>query len=259
MNTNLEAYNFYMNPEVVNNMYTLMITGGNDRFTENGRLTQGSERGGNFCYRKHRDKSTIEIIGFIQSDLMPGTTSLNSGDFPFTFHTHPIVIKLGNRVNEPSIDNYPNVMSSEDLIGSIEDNYYYNHQTDRSLCNKIPSQKIGGINFFDILAVPYGLFVYRPNKEHDIMNKPINLIERECDNILLKSTNLMPKYTVSKSMRYFDISTTKSVNAIKKYLVLLRKSGFVVDFFPWSNATAEGIHFIADIPSQSPIDNICMC
>ena len=62
------------------------------------------------------DTLSVEIIGFIQAGLMPGTT-INY--FPFTF-THPIVIKLGNTVNKHKIDNFPNLISDEDLIGSIE-------------------------------------------------------------------------------------------------------------------------------------------
>jgi hypothetical protein len=259
INTNIESYKFYIHPEVINNMYNLMIDGNNEQFIENGAPTQGTERGGHFCYKKNDDKLSIEIIGLIQSGLMPGTTSLNSGDFPFTFHTHPIVIKLGDALNQPSIDNYPNVISDDDLIGSIEDNYYYNHQTSRSICNKFEPQQTGGINFFDVLASPYGLFVYRPIKNNIITTKPINIIEDECDAILQKSITLLPIYTVRNSAKYFNITTVTAIKSITNYLQLLKTSGFNVDFFPWSGAITNGILFKNELPSQSPIDNICMC
>ena len=79
-------YNFYIHPSVITKMYTCMMDGNMDQFMEDDQHIQGAERGGHFCYRKDNVNFTVEIIDFIQSELMPGTTSLNSGDFPFTFH-----------------------------------------------------------------------------------------------------------------------------------------------------------------------------
>ena len=232
-----------------------MIDGNKDQFIEHGARIQGSERGGHFCYKKQDDTLSIEIIGFIQAGLMPGTTSLNSGDFPFTFHTHPIVINL----DENKIDNYPNLISDEDLIGSIVDNYFYNHIDNRNVCDKSGFQQIGGINFFDIVAVPYGLFVYRPAKDHDFMTKDVDTIEEDCRYIFDSSIRLIPEYQVSNSSRYFNMDTIKTMNGINKYINMLRTSGFIVDFFPWTDAKLNGIKFINDLPTRSYVDNICIC
>jgi len=254
-NNQLSTYNFYINPSVVNNIYNLMIDGNKDQFIEENSRIQGAERGGHFCYKKNDELMTIEIIGFIQAGLMPGTTSLNSGDFPFTFHTHPIVINI----DENKIDNYPNLISDEDLIGCIVDNYFYNHIDERNICNNTGPQQIGGINFFDIVSVPYGLFVYRPIKDHDFMSKDVDTIEDDCRYIFDASTRLLPDYQVNNLHRYFDMNTLKTRNGINKYINLLRRSGFVIDFFPWTDAKNNGIHFVNELPTRSYVDNICMC
>jgi len=254
-NNEIATYNFYVHPAVINNIYNLMIDGNKDQFLEDGARIQGAERGGHFCYKKNDDSLAIEIIGFIQAGLMPGTTSLNSGDFPFTFHTHPIVIHL----DENKIDNYPNLISDEDLIGSIVDNYFYNHIDERNVCDKSGLQQTSGINFFDMVAVPYGLFIYRPIKNHDFMNKDVDTIEEDCRYIFENSIRLLPNYQVSNSMRYFDMNTLKTTNGINKYINMLRQSGFLVDFFPWSDAKNTGIQFVNELPRRSYVDDICMC
>ena len=258
LNNHLSLFKFYIQPSVIDNMYNLLIDGNKDLFTENGAQFQGAERGGHFCYKKNNDTLSVEIIGFIQAGLMPGTTSLNSGDFPFTFHTHPIVIKLGNTVNKHKIDNFPNLISDEDLIGSIEDNFYYNYKSNRNICMKSKSQETGGINFFDIVAVPYGLFVYRPARDATLP-RDINIIENECRNIVNTSVGLLPKYTVKQSERYFDIKPNKTVTGIQNYLNLLQGSGFTINFFTWADAKTNGIRFVNELPIQSSIDDICKC
>jgi hypothetical protein len=232
-----------------------MMDSNNDRFMEDGIQIQGAERGGHFCYKKDDDKLTVEVVGLIQASLMPGTTSLNSGDFPFTFHTHPVVINLDENI----IDNYPNLISDEDLIGSIVDNFYCNYPDDRSICNKTQIQQIGGISFFDIVAVPYGLFVYRPNPNYNHTNKSIELVEDECREIFNASITLLPQYKVSSKNQYFNTSTQTAQTRIGKYLNLLRGNGFLVDFFTWSDATNNGIQFVNELPTRSYVDDICMC
>ena len=255
---NTRPYTFYIQPSVINYMYKLLIEGINESFIENGIHMQGTERGGHFCYNKNDNNLFIEITGFIQSSTMPGTTSLNSGDYPFTFHTHPIVINK----TEHKIDNYPNLISGEDLIGSIQDNYYYNYKSDRKICEAKLPKNVGGINFFDIVAVPYGLFVYRPIKDPQLMTTPLYIIEKECEDILSTSKDILPEYT-QQFERYFDFTTQKSTNAIRKYVTLLRKSGlFQIDFFSWDGgAKRNGIQFVNELPIQpSSIDEkICNC
>lgn len=231
-----------------------MVEGNNDQFMEDGEHIQGAERGGHFCYKKDNDKLTVEVDGLVQANLMPGTTSLNSGDFPFTFHTHPVVINL----DEIMIDNYPNLISSEDLIGCIVDNFYCNYPDGRSICNKTQTQQVGGINFFDIVAVPYGLFVYRPNPNY-YTNKSVKMIENKCDKIFNASIDLLPQYEVASKSRYFNTGTGTARTGIGKYVNLLSGKGFLVDFFPWSDAIYNGIQFVNKLPTHSYVDDICMC
>lgn len=251
----IATYDIYINASVIQNMYKLQVDGNNDLFTEEHVNLQGAERGGHFCYKKNDDAYTIEIIGFIQAPLMEGTTSLNSGDFPFTFHTHPIVINLDENV----VDNYPNMISPEDLIGSVEDNYYYNSLSNRNICDKSGEINHGGINFFDIVAVPYGLFVYRPNRGHAIMNKPIGTTEQDCQTIFELTVNIFRGYILNNKHMYYNTTANTTKAGIKKYINILQKYGFIVDFFPWENAIANGIMFKNEVPVRSYVDTICMC
>jgi len=248
-------YNFYIHSSVISNIYNLMIDGNNDTFMENGQNMRGSERGGHFCYTKNDSTFTVEITGFIQAELMPETTSLNSGDFPFTFHTHPIVINL----NENIIDNYPNLISDDDLGGAIVDNFYCNFLDERNICNKTGDQNIGGINFFDIVAVPYGLFVYRPNPNYGHQNRTIEENDNECLNILNQSLTLLPTYTTKTVKQYFNVTTQKAQLGIQRYINLLQNNGFIVEFFPWEHAKINGIQFVNTLPISSYVDNACMC
>ena len=92
--------------------------------------------------------------------------------------------------------------------------------------------KSGGINFFDIVAVPYGLFVYRPARDANLPRDI--LIEDECRKIINTSVGLLPEYTVKQSERYFDIKPNKTATGIQNYLNLLQGSWFTVDFFTWA-------------------------
>ena len=64
-------------------------------------LLKGTERGGHFTYNKNDESNTVDILGYELANFLPGTTSLNSGDFPFTFHTHPITVKDDIEVDTP--------------------------------------------------------------------------------------------------------------------------------------------------------------
>ena len=249
-------YNFYIHPSVITKMYTCMMDGNMDQFMEDDQHIQGAERGGHFCYRKDNVNFTVEIIDFIQSELMPGTTSLNSGDFPFTFHTHPIVVNL----DENLVDNYPNLISGEDLIGSVVDNYFCNFLDERDICNKSGDQNIGGISFFDILAAPYGLFVYRPDPNYHHANKTVDTIENECNDIFVRSVKILTNnYTVANKNNYFNTNTQIAQTRIKKYITFLSNNGFLIDFIPWEYATANGIQFVNQLPVHPYVDELCMC
>jgi len=232
-----------------------MIDGNNDIFTEHGHHMLGSERGGHFCYTKDNTNNTVKITSLIQAGLMPGTTSLNSGDFPFTFHTHPIVINLDENI----VDNYPNLISDEDLGGAIVDNFFCNFLDERNICDKTGNQNIGGINFFDIVAVPYGLFIYRPNPNYGHQNRTIEENDDECLRIFNQSSTLLPGYTVSKKNQYFNMTTQKAQLGIQRYIQLLQNNGFIVDFFPWEHANQNGIQFVNMLPINSYVDSDCMC
>lgn len=79
------------------------------------------------------------------------TACAQEEDFPFTFHTHHIVYnKDGDQVF-----NNPMLYSDEDLIGLVQDSY----ANDGILSNKT------GMNVFDLLATPMGLFVCGANKK----------------------------------------------------------------------------------------------
>lgn len=251
----LQSYNFYLHPSIINNLYNLMMDGNNDIFTEHGQNMRGSERGGHFCYTKNNNDFTVKITSLIQAGLMPGTTSLNSGDFPFTFHTHPIVINLDENI----VDNYPNLISDEDLGGAIIDNFFCNFLDERNICDKTGNQNIGGINFFDIVAVPYGLFIYRPNPNYGHQNRTIEDNDDECLRIFNQSSTLLPGYTVSKKNQYFNMTTQKAQLGIQRYIQLLQNNGFIVDFFPWEHAKINGIQFVNMLPINSYVDSICMC
>ena len=250
-----QSYNFHIDPSVINNLYNLMIDGNNDIFTENMQNMQGSERGGHFCYTKNNNDFTVKITSLIQAGLMPGTTSLNSGDFPFTFHTHPIVINLDENI----VDNYPNLISDEDLGGAIVDNFFCNFLDERNICDKTGNQNIGGINFFDIVVVPYGLFVYRPNPNYGHNNRTIEENDDECLRIFNQSSTLLPGYTVAKKNQYFNLTTQKAQLGIQRYIQLLQNIGFIVDFFSWEHAKLNGIQFVNMLPINSYVDSMCMC
>lgn len=248
------TYEFHIDSRTIAFMYQLMIEGNNDHFTENYTNFTGSERGGNFCYKKDNNNLTIKIDGLSQASLMPGTTSLNSGDFPFTFHTHPLVVNI----NEKIIDNYPNLISSEDLIGSIIDNFDYSHSEERNICNKVIKQN-DGVNFFDIVAVPYGLYVYRPVPKY-YSKKNNKSVVSDCRKIFNNSIPFSINYMLKNKKRYFDTTTHKSRRNISKYIDLLRNNGFLIDFFYWEDALHNGINFKNVLPVYSDLlDNVCIC
>ena len=251
----LSAYNFHIDPSVINNIYNLMIDGNSDTFIEHMQHMRGSERGGHFCYTKNNNDFTVKITSLIQAGLMPGTTSLNSGDFPFTFHTHPIVINLDENI----VDNYPNLISDEDLGGAIVDNFFCNFLDERNICDKTGNQNIGGINFFDIVAVPYGLFIYRPNPNYGHKNRTIEENDDECLRIFNHSSTLLPIYTVSKKNQYFNTTTQTAQLGIQRYIELLQNNGFLIDFFSWEHAKINGIQFVNMLPINSYVDSMCMC
>ena len=119
---------------------------------------------------------------------------------------------------------------------------------ERNICNKTGDQNIGGINFFDIVAVPYGLFVYRPNPNYGHQNRTIEENDNECLGIFDYSSTLLPRYTVSKKNQYFNTTTQTAQLGIQRYIELLQNNGFLIDFFPWEHAKLNGIQFVNMLP-----------
>jgi hypothetical protein len=126
-------------------------------------LNKETEIAGRFFEIENIEEQVIELNVInekIEGDKKEGYTicgndTLNS---KYTFHTHCIEVDE----NEIPI-NYPNLISNEDLIGIVQDN----HSNSGYLSN------IDGINYFDILLCPMGIFLYYLKKS--IIKKWIKL------------------------------------------------------------------------------------
>ena len=255
-------YTFNINPTIVNEIFNLMEDGNNDepvlvnytdklgKSTGEQYLLKGTERGGHFIYNKNDETNTIDIVGYELANFLPGTTSLNSGDFPFTFHTHPIVIK-----DDIEVDNYPNLISDDDFIGVIMDNFFCKFPSNRNMCNnKVQEKNVGGISIFDIVAVPYGLFVYLPSQSwiYKHSTKTEKFLEKKFKRVLQKSIKYLNQYSIDNKNNYYDWESDKA--GIRKYLTLLKRNGIDAIFFDWDKAKRVGMQFKIDLPSNSIID-----
>ena len=254
-------YTFNISPTIVSEMFDLMeegtndepeiITYNNDDGTELSYKLQGTERGGHFTYDKNDEDKTVNITGYELADFVPGTTSLNSGDFPFTFHTHPVVIK-----DDIEVDNYPNLISDDDFIGVIMDNFFCKFPDNRNMCdNPVEEENVGGISIFDIVAVPYGLFVYLPSQSwiNKHSTKTEKFLENKFSKVLQRSIKYLNQYSIDNKNNYYDWESDKS--GIRKYITLLKKNGIDALFFDWKTATEYGMEFKIVLPSDSIIDS----
>lgn len=215
---------------------------------------QGTERGGNFCFKI--SGKTVEATGINEVDIEQ-STSLNSGDYPFTFHTHPVVlVKMKEKGPYNKVGNYPNIISADDFLGSLEDNLFIDFEGDRKYCSHGPDVSGNGVNLFDIVAVPYGLFVYRPNI-NELLAKDIKTdflkFEEELKEIIDENVDeYLPNYNFGEKEKYYD-NVDEDIGAINTYINDMNKLGFIVDFFPWKAAKKDGIEF--DLDERFNLDN----
>ena len=61
-----------------------------DEFVKRKVVYKGMEREVIFV-SVNKTKKVFEITGVEEAPIISDNTSLNSGDFPFTYHTHPVV------------------------------------------------------------------------------------------------------------------------------------------------------------------------
>ncbi|KAL9655219.1 hypothetical protein ABK040_008994 [Willaertia magna] len=122
-------------------------------------------------------------------------------DVPFTFHCHPI--EIDKKTKLPI--NIPNLISSEDLIGIVQDHYK----------NTGYLSNYNGQLMFDILLCPLGIFVY--SSQRKIIDK---WIELEDDLSLLTEKELL------KLMKQLNPSFN---NTLQKEKLLKNKEIFFSD------------------------------
>tara|TARA_Y100000589_G_scaffold321487_1_gene352907 strand:+ start:770 stop:1540 length:771 start_codon:yes stop_codon:yes gene_type:complete len=219
----------------------------------NGIELHGNEKGGYLSYKINKKKKEI-IVTDIVSKTNKGATYINTGDFPFTYHTHPIVIDHLQR----NIENYPNLISDDDLIGSIQDNIFFEYKDTRNICGK-KNIYTNGINLFDLLACPYGIFIYRPDTNfHYFKSKnpqlELNKIEKDIYKLFNKHKNkLLPLYSYNNLKNYYNYE--KDYHNIDNYIKEMDKWGFIIEFIPWKNALNNGI--IINLDSKFNLEKFC--
>jgi len=290
----MTEYNFVIPINLSEYMYGQMQEGQADEYTKGGFRYTGTERGGNFEFEIN--DQTITAVSINDSKKMARSSSLNTGDYPFTFHSHPILIKErkirtiggtrrrrkrngGAKINgsvvksnksikhKPKsqftytrmIDNYPNLISDEDLIGCIEDNIFSNIVTKRKICGSAKSTRVGGISMFDIVAAPYGLFVYRPSQgilpsEVNPMSSIEIEVKYEFDGYKNK---ILPKHSYIKRNNYNN--AVKDKESIENYISQLKLDGFHIDFFTWEEAQANEISFTLENITPEMIARVLQC
>jgi len=280
-------------------MYDKMNEGQSETYVRDDYKYFGTERGGNLNFIISENKITATSVN--DSALMPETSSLNTGDYPFTFHTHPILSRCkitasgGTRrrkrkggmnastkkisqsvrstrtvkkkpftsttyvCGDYKIDNYPNLISDEDLVGCVEDNIVSNITSERNICGSTHSTIGCGISIFDIVAVPYGLFIYRPSP--DFLSKRRNSMKR--GEQFIKQQFSMYKDTILPNYNYQDRDNYKDAQLgneyILKYIEKLEDNGFIINFFRWEDAMANEISFTLDTITEDMITRISEC
>ena len=297
----MDTFTFFIPSIISNYMYDKMNEGQLDTYNKGWYTYFGAERGGNFNFTISENK--ITAISVNDSPLMYKTSSLNTGDYPFTFHTHPILSRCkltasggtrrrkrkggggpttrsGSSTNirpirstrtikskptttyvcrDYEIDNYPNLISDADLIGCVEDNIVPNKISRRKICGSATSTRSGGISIFDIVAVPYGLFVYRPSP--DFLSKHENSIKK-AETFIKHEFNeykdeILPNYDYTNRNDYNNAVNDQLF--IEAYMTKLRDNGFIINFFRWEDAMANEISFTLDNITEDMITRITGC
>ena len=295
----MDTFSFFIPTKISKYMHAKMIEGQSETYIRDEYKYFGTERGGNLNFIISDDKITATSVN--DSALMPETSSLNTGDYPFTFHTHPILSRCkimasgGTRrrkrkggmnastkkkgqyarstrtvKNKPytsttyicvdyKIDNYPNLISDEDLVGCVEDNIVSNIKSERNICGSTHSTIESGISIFDIVAVPYGLFIYRPSS--NFLSKRRNSMERG-EQFIKQQFNaykntILPNYNYQDRDNYKDAQLGNEY--IVKYIKKLEDNGFIINFFRWEDAMANEISFTLDNITEDMITRITEC
>lgn len=163
----------------------------------------GDEFGGHL--KIHIEGDTVHVDGISSHELSVGhtsvgddTTGVNSGDHPFTFHTHPSMRDTGG-----AIVNYPDQISIEDLKGIFEDHF---------------TRGAGHLNVCDVLATPSGIQVYYPIN-------PVSTLSQSLDELFscLDSAN--------ESLQH--MSGTEYDTGKSDYFELLHSCGVHVEHHKW--------------------------
>lgn len=295
----MDTFSFFIPTIISKYMHDKMNEGQSETYVRDEYKYFGTERGGNLNFIISENKITATSVN--DSVLMPETSSLNTGDYPFTFHTHPILSrckitasggtrrrkrkggmnastkKVGKSVHAtrtvkkmPStsttyvcedyeIDNYPNLISDEDLVGCVEDNIVSNIKSERNICGSTHSTIESGISIFDIVAVPYGLFIYSPSP--DFLSKRRNSMER--GEQFIKQQFSSYKNTILPNYNYQDRDNYKDAHlgneSIVKYIEKLENNGFIINFFRWEDAMTNEISFTLDNITEDMITRITEC
>lgn len=103
-------------------------------------------------------------------------------DKEYTFHTHPVEF---DKNGWPQ--NYPNLISNEDMIGCVQDHY----------ANPGYLSNVNGKNVFDVLLCPMGIFVYSAKRK--IIEKWVELEDKiDIDNIEEYVRLFNPRFRLQK-------------------------------------------------------------
>jgi len=226
----LEDYSIMIPNIILRRLKYLQEEGQQTRFQQYGEDMIGNERGGHFCYTIDSAASQIVITGYNLAPIIPNCTSCNTGDYPFTFHTHPVVLFADTK----EVDNIPNLISDEDLKSIIVDSIWnvIGTKSDRKICGEESSQtttfwgNTSGVNIFDILAVPCGIYIYGldPTKQPYPIETDIEGEEEE------KGEQLV---TPSKNRNDKDSYT--NCPKIKRYQKKLERLGFFLFYKSWTD------------------------
>ena len=283
----MDVYTFRLPPSLSIQMYDKMQEGQREQYIKDGDTYTGTERGGNFEF--NNENNVITATNIHDAPTSPETSSLDTGDYPFTFHSHPVIVKRGKirlrggntrrkgkggaikasksvKTKPPtkkgkyryvySIDNYPNFISDDDLIGCVEDSVFSNIMNERELYGSDTPTTASGVSIFDIIAAPYGLFVYRPSKEfllthNNSMDNVESFITKEFEKY--KDT-ILPSYSYALRKNYYD--SEKGGEDIENYIKTLQEHGFRIEFFSWDFAKSNEISItLDDITEQHLLPN----
>ena len=245
-----EKWELIIPNHIINQLKNLQSEGNETKFIDN--VTKinmiGNERGGHFYYNYTRNPNKVIVTEISQEGELEGT-SFNPGDFPFPFHTHPVA-----RFENPiEIDNYPNIISEEDILAMIEDNEFGEFSTNRVICNENVSKEAIGTAILDVLAVPCGIFIYRLKPERKPAPKKTN--KKALDEYEQKIFDYLHQYrdilTPEKNKEDLAAYVLCEKEKIKSYVEKLANIGLDVNFFAWDEIKDKDLSIEINIPAES--------